>query len=97
MPVTIQKVEKIARLAKLQFSKSEKEKIARQLDQIVVYMNKLNELETESVQPVSHVVGLKNIFREDKCEPWLQQEEALANAPESKKGYFSVPKVIKKS
>ncbi|MFQ5863663.1 MAG: Asp-tRNA(Asn)/Glu-tRNA(Gln) amidotransferase subunit GatC [bacterium] len=94
MPITIQDVDKIAALAKLEFSSAEKQKLAKELDQIVAYVEKLNELNTESVPPTSHVVDLKNVLREDKVEEWLTQEEALRNAPAKKHGFFSVPKVI---
>ncbi len=95
MPISIEDVDKIAALAKLKFSDEEKQKLAKQLDQIVAYVEKLNELDTESIEPTYHVIDLKNVFREDKVEPWLTQEEALQNAPAKKHGYFSVPKVIK--
>ncbi|MFQ5823634.1 MAG: Asp-tRNA(Asn)/Glu-tRNA(Gln) amidotransferase subunit GatC [bacterium] len=94
MPITIQEVDKIAALAKLEFSSEEKQKLTKQLDQIVVYVEKLNQLDTEDVKPTSHVIDLKNVLREDKVEEWLTQEEALKNAPAKKNGYFSVPKVI---
>ncbi len=94
MPITIQDVKKVAKLAKLQFQPQEQKRIAKQLDQIVIYMKKLNELETDMIEPTSHVIDLKNIFRDDKSEGWIKQEEALENAPAKKKGYFSVPKVI---
>jgi aspartyl-tRNA(Asn)/glutamyl-tRNA(Gln) amidotransferase subunit C len=94
MPVTIEDVEKVAALAKLEFSEEEKAKIARQLDKIVGYVEKLRELDTDDVPPTSHVINLVNVLRDDKVEPWLTQEEALRNAPARKRGYFSVPKVI---
>lgn len=94
MPISIDDVEKVATLAKLQFTSEEKQKLAKQLDQIVAYVEKLNELNTENVKPTSHVINLKNVLREDKVEAWLSQEEALQNAPAKKNGYFSVPKVI---
>jgi aspartyl-tRNA(Asn)/glutamyl-tRNA(Gln) amidotransferase subunit C len=92
--ITIEDVEKVAALAKLEFTIEEKQKLAKQLDQIVAYVEKLNELEVENVKPTSHVIELKNVLREDKVEAWLSQEEALKNAPAKKNGYFSVPKVI---
>lgn len=94
MSITIQDVEKVMRLAKLEFSQEEKEKFVKQLDQIVAYVEKLEELDTENVEPTSHVVELKNVLREDDMAAWLSQDEALANAPKKKQGYFSVPKVI---
>ncbi|MDZ7261839.1 MAG: Asp-tRNA(Asn)/Glu-tRNA(Gln) amidotransferase subunit GatC [candidate division KSB1 bacterium] len=94
MAITLKEVETVARLAKLHFSEEEKEKFTHQLAEIVTYMEKLNELNTDEVEPTSHVLDIKNVFREDKVEPWLTQEEALANAPAKKQGFFSVPKVI---
>jgi len=94
MSVTIEEVENIARLAKLSFSDEEKIKFTEQFNQILQYMEKLNELDTENVPPTFHVLELYNVFREDKVKPWLTQEEALHNAPKKKDGFFSVPKVI---
>ncbi|OGB98765.1 asparaginyl/glutamyl-tRNA amidotransferase subunit C [candidate division KSB1 bacterium RBG_16_48_16] len=94
MSVTIQDVENIARLAKLAFTEEEKKRFVDQFNQILAYVEKLNELDTDDVVPTYHVLDLKNVMREDVVEPWLTQEEALANAPKQKNGYFSVPKVI---
>jgi aspartyl-tRNA(Asn)/glutamyl-tRNA(Gln) amidotransferase subunit C len=94
MSVTIEEVEKIANLARLAFSEEEKEKFVQQFNQILLYMQKLNELDTEKVSPTTHVLDMNNVMREDKVSPWLSQEEALANAPKKKNGFFSVPKVI---
>lgn len=94
MPIRIEDVDKVAALAKLDFSEEEKTRIAEQLNQIVAYVEKLQELNTDDVPPTSHVINLVNVLRDDKVEPWLSQEEALRNAPAKKRGYFSVPKVI---
>jgi len=94
MSVTVQDVENIARLAKLSFSGEEKEKFMDQFNQILQYMEKLNELDTENVEPTYNVLELSNVMRQDKVKTWLTQEEALANAPKSNHGFFSVPKVI---
>ncbi len=94
MPVTLNEVEKIAKLAKLSFSEKEKEMFVQQFNQILLYMEKLNELDTENVPPTTHVLDLKNVLRKDEAIPWLTQEEAMANAPKQKDGFFSVPKVI---
>jgi aspartyl-tRNA(Asn)/glutamyl-tRNA(Gln) amidotransferase subunit C len=87
-------VETIARLAKLSFEEEEKKKFIVQFNQILQYIAKLDELDTENVKPTSHVLQLKNVTREDTNESWLTQEAALKNAPKQKAGYFSVPKVI---
>ncbi len=94
MPIKEKEVDKVAELAKLAFDEHDKQKLAKQLDRIVAYVEKLNELDTENVAPTSHVLDLKNILRDDKKEGWLEQPETLRNAPRQKKGYFSVPKVI---
>ena len=94
MPITIEDVDKIAKLAKLEFSPEEKKKFTEQMAQIVTYFEKLNELDTDEVPPTYHVLDIKNVMREDKVEPWLTQEDVLANAPARKLGFFSVPKVI---
>jgi aspartyl-tRNA(Asn)/glutamyl-tRNA(Gln) amidotransferase subunit C len=94
MVITKSEVAKVAQLAKLKFSDEEKERFAHQLSDIVAYMEKLNELDTSDTPVTSHVLNITNVMREDKVEPWLNQEEALANAPAKKMGFFSVPKVI---
>lgn len=94
MAITHQDVENIAQLAKLEFSSEEQEAFVGHLAQIVSYVEKINELPLEEVEPTSHVLGLTNVFREDVVEPSLDQAEVLRNAPKHKNGYFSVPKVI---
>jgi aspartyl-tRNA(Asn)/glutamyl-tRNA(Gln) amidotransferase subunit C len=94
MPVTIKDVEHVAKLARLTFSDEEKEKLTHQLNQILDYIEKLNELDTTTVEPLSHVIDLKNVFREDKARPSIPPEEALKNAPAKTEKFFRVPKVI---
>ncbi|MCH7679611.1 Asp-tRNA(Asn)/Glu-tRNA(Gln) amidotransferase subunit GatC [candidate division KSB1 bacterium] len=94
MPIEIEDVEKVATLAKLEFPSEEKQKLAKELEQIVTYVARLNELDTKAVEPTLHITDLKNVLREDNVQDWLDQEQALANAPQKKQGYFSVPKVI---
>ncbi len=94
MSISVEQVEQIARLAKLEFSEDEKLEMVDQLAKIVEYVEKLNEIDTDNIQPTYHVVDINNVFREDKMAASLPQEEVLKNAPKSKLGYFSVPKVI---
>lgn len=94
MAITIEEVEKISKLAKLTFTDEEKAKFTQQLSQMIAYVEKLNELDTENVPPTYHVVEMNNVFREDVVKPSMPQEKVLANAPAKKGGYFSVPKVI---
>lgn len=94
MPVTMEDVENVAALAKLRFSEEEKQKLISQLNRILEYFQKLNELDTTDVEPTSHVLPIKNVFREDVVTSSLPQEQILANAPDQWKGHFKVPKVI---
>jgi len=92
--VTLKEVEHIAELARLKFSKEELENFTHQLNQILEYMEKLNELDTKNIEPLSHPIEGNNIFREDKLKPSINREQALKNAPDRDDGFFKVPKVI---
>jgi len=94
--VSIQEVEHIAQLAMLNLSPVEKEKFTRQLNLILEYMEQLNQVDTTNVEPMSHPLGLTNVFREDEIVPSLPVEESLKNAPDKSGKYFRVPKVIQK-
>jgi len=94
MAVTIQDVEHIAKLAKLEFSGEEKEKFTQQLNQILAYVEQLNRLDTNAVEPLSHVIELQNVFRDDEVRPGVSTDEALKNAPARTDQFFKVPKVI---
>ena len=94
MSVTRGDVEKVAVLARLSFLEEEKEKLTAQLNRILEYMEQLNRLDTEHVEPTSHVLPIKNVFREDRVESPLPRDELLANAPSQSAGYFQVPRVI---
>ncbi|HEV8539247.1 MAG TPA: Asp-tRNA(Asn)/Glu-tRNA(Gln) amidotransferase subunit GatC [Bacteroidota bacterium] len=94
MAVTVQDVEHVAKLARLEFSAGEKEKLTHHLNEILAYMEKLNELDTTGVKPLSHVIDLQNVMREDVVQPSLPREEVLMNAPEKTEKFFKVPKVI---
>ncbi|MFZ2864466.1 MAG: Asp-tRNA(Asn)/Glu-tRNA(Gln) amidotransferase subunit GatC, partial [Ignavibacteriaceae bacterium] len=65
-----------------------------QMNEILTYMDKLNELDTENVKPLSHPVEQVNIFREDKLKKSVSTEEALKNSPDKTDQHFKVPKVI---
>jgi aspartyl-tRNA(Asn)/glutamyl-tRNA(Gln) amidotransferase subunit C len=94
MPVTIEDVEHVAGLARLRFTGAEKERFRDQLNQILAYMEKLNEIDTTHVEPLSHVIGISNVFREDATRPSSPREEMLGNAPDKTEKFFKVPKVI---
>ncbi len=94
MKISKKEVEYVARLARLELSEEEKKKFSEQLSQILSYINKLNELNTDKVKATSHVLPLTNIFREDKAKESLSQEAVLSGAPSKAKGHFKVPKII---
>ncbi len=94
MPVTVEEVRKVAHLARLTFSPEEEARLAEDLNRLLGYVEKLNELDTEGVPPTSHVLPMHNVFRDDAVNPSLPQDELLANAPSKWRGFFRVPKVI---
>ena len=94
MSVTKKDIEKIAELAQLKFSEDELESFTPQMNEILNYMEKLNELDTDNVEPLSHPVEQTNVFRKDELKKSLTTEEALKNAPEKNEHHFKVPKVI---
>ncbi|MCD6307566.1 MAG: Asp-tRNA(Asn)/Glu-tRNA(Gln) amidotransferase subunit GatC [Candidatus Latescibacteria bacterium] len=94
MAVTKKDVENIAALARLSFSQEEKERLMSTLNGILEYFDKLSELDTENVEPLTHILPVQNVMRVDECTPSLSREKALANAPEKSRGHFVIPKVI---
>jgi aspartyl-tRNA(Asn)/glutamyl-tRNA(Gln) amidotransferase subunit C len=94
MKITKQEVEHVARLARLELSEQDKEKLTDQLSNILTYVEKLNELDTTGVAPTSHVLDISNVMRSDTPEEGLTQERALANAPDKAAGHYKVPKII---
>ena len=94
MKITPQEVSHVADLARLHMSQEEIEAMARQLDDILTYVAKLNELDTEAIVPTTHAISIVNAFREDGMKPSLVREKALANAPQQNGESFVVPRVI---
>ena len=94
MKITINEVEHVANLARLTFSQEEKELFARQLDGILSYVDKLNELDTKGVEPTSHVLPIKNVFMDDEPRQSLTPDEAIGNAPDRAGDFYRVPKII---
>ena len=95
MSVTKKDVEHIAKLARLEFNDEEINDYTQQLNKILEYVDKLNELDTENVEPLSHPVEGSNVFRDDELKPSVSRDDALANAPDKTDEFFKVPKVIK--
>ena len=84
----------VAHLARLSFNDVEQERLTSQLNDILLYMEALNELDTTDVAPMTHAIVQKNAFRDDEVRDSLSPDEALANAPEMRNGCFKVPRVI---
>lgn len=94
MKVTRDQVRHIAALARLRFDAAEEEEIATQMTRILDYVEKLNELDLDGVEPMSHVLDLHNVVRPDQPQQRITREQALSNAPDADEAYFRVPKVI---
>ncbi len=94
MSVSLKDLEKIAELARLTLKEGEKGKFLEQVNQILQYVEKLNEVDTTGVEPLSHSMDLINVMRDDIEKESLSQEEALKNAPAKSDKFFRVPKVV---
>ena len=94
MKITKQEVEHVALLARLHLSETEIEQFTGQIDAILMYMDKLNELDTKDVEPTSHVIEVGNVVREDQVGDSIPVEDALANAPDKENDFFKVPRII---
>ena len=87
-------MEYIGILAKLDLTEEEKKKAAEDMEQMLDYVDKLNELDTEGVEPMTHIFPLHNVFREDVVTNGDCREDMLANAPGTKDGQYKVPKTV---
>lgn len=96
MKVNDELVDKLANLARLQFNAEEKEEIKNDLQKMIGFIDKLNELDTTGVEPLLHMSYNVNILREDEIQGSISREDAFKNAPLHDEQFFKVPKVIKK-
>jgi len=94
MALSREEVRRVAELARLEFSDEEEARMADEMSRILDYVDKLEELDTSGVPPMSHVLDVTNVYRTDEVERRIDQEQALEPAPESENGYFLVPKVV---
>lgn len=94
MKITRKEVEHVASLARLALKEEEMEQFTVQLSDILTYVEKLNELDTKNVEPTSHALPVKNVFREDETTESIDRRKALGNAPDRTEEFFRVPKVI---
>ncbi len=94
MKLSREEIQRVAMLARLRLTAEEEERFTEQLDKILQYMDKLNQLDTSEVQPLAHAVDIVNAFREDKVTNRLNVDALLANAPARDETFFRVPKII---
>lgn len=94
MPVTLNDVEHVARLARLDFSPEEMTRLTGELNRVLDYMEQLNRLDTTTVEPLTHMTDAVNALRDDRPTNGVAREEALKNAPDRTGEFFRVPKVI---
>ena len=94
MTLTTEQVEAIANLARLELSSEEKERMSRQLSDILDYVNRLQELNTGGIPPTSSVLPPRSVLRQDEARPGLERETLLRNASETEAGQFRVPAVL---
>lgn len=94
MQITDETIDYVGILAKLSLSPEEKEQAKKDMSNMLEYVGKLNELDTEGVEPMSHTFSVNNVFREDVVTNQDDRDNMLKNAPESKEGAYKVPKTF---
>ncbi len=94
MSVSLDEVRHLAALSEIQLSDSELESLATDIGNIVGYINQLDELDTDQVEPTFQLTGLQNVWRDDKIEPQLSREKLLNLAPDTENNQVKVPKVL---
>ena len=92
--ITRKDVEHVAKLSQIKFEEKELEKFTKQLEDIVGFIDKLSELNTEGIEPTSSVIPMVNVTREDSIRPSFIQEKALSNAPDKEIGHYKIPKIM---
>ncbi len=92
--IDIKTVDEIAHLARLEFDDASKKEILNDMNRMLAFVDKLNELDTDNIEPLIYLTEEKNVLRPDEPEITLTQKEALKNAPKKDSDYFKAPKVI---
>lgn len=90
-------VRKVAKLSRLELTEAEVEEFTGQLSAILEYVEKMNELDTDNVEPLAHCLPVSNVFRADQVKESLGTAKALANAPQQDGEFFKVPKILDES
>ena len=96
MEITNKLIQDIAALAKLEFDEQSAKQMKADLEKIIGFVGKLNEIDTEGIEPLIYLSEEVNVLREDEVKAVISQVEALKNAPEKDSDYFKVPTVLKK-
>ena len=96
MEINNKLIQDIAKLSKLKFDDSAEEKMKADLEKMLAFVDKLNEIDTEGIDPLIYMSEEVNVLREDKVTEETSQEDALKNAPKKDSDYFKVPTVLKK-
>ncbi|MGB0176025.1 MAG: Asp-tRNA(Asn)/Glu-tRNA(Gln) amidotransferase subunit GatC [Owenweeksia sp.] len=96
MKIDKKEVEKLAHLARLEFTEAEKESMVQDMDKILGFVEKINELDLDGVKPLVYMNEEENTLRKDEVVEQVTKEEALKNAPDRDTDYFRVPKVVKR-
>ncbi|MGE5309242.1 MAG: Asp-tRNA(Asn)/Glu-tRNA(Gln) amidotransferase subunit GatC [Deltaproteobacteria bacterium] len=94
MALSKETVKYVAELSRMELEPQELEKLSRQLEAILDFIDQLKELDISAIEPTSHILPISNVFREDTAGNCLPVEKTLANAPEKEGNFFAVPKVI---
>lgn len=94
MQITPDLIKYLESLARITLSESEEEKVGKELQDILTYIDTLNELDTTDVEAMSHSFPITNVLRKDEVKPSMSSDEIVANAPESQDGAFVVPKTV---
>lgn len=94
MKITAEEIERVAVLARLRLTGEEKAQLTRQLDEVLEYMEKLNQVDTAAIQPFAQALDTANLLREDAVTNEPNAEALLANAPDRDGTFFKVPKII---
>jgi aspartyl-tRNA(Asn)/glutamyl-tRNA(Gln) amidotransferase subunit C len=92
--ITIDDARHVAKLARLALDEAHLQRLTGQLESILEYVNKLQQVNTAGVEPLAHALPLHNVFREDVVEPGLPLDKVLQNAPQTDGPFFKVPKVL---
>ena len=94
MQIDKKTVRKIAHLARLEFKDKDEEAIIKDLNKMLEWVGKLNELNTEGIEPLTHLSEEVNVMRKDELKKHISHEQGLKNAPKKDSDYFRVPKVL---